>query len=521
MKDVVIIGAGLAGLAAGWRTRHWDGLVLESAQRVGGRIRSERRGHYWLNWGGHVFSGPGTSTDQLLTEVGVTAVDVPGSLSGMAMNGTFIKRGQIAGYPLRIPMPLSARLATIKAGLKVIPEVAKYTRVVRNRPGETAQMRQQRIYDFLNTRTFQDFVGDLPADAAALFATTVTRSAGNMDQISAGAGIGYFSLVLGLGQGLNRGIVGGPSTLTESVAAALRDRIQLGAEVDEVVQHSDHVTVRYRQDGHDKEVQARTAVLATTADVSRRIAVNLPEELRTALGQIKYGPHVSAAFLTNETGPQPWDDVYAIAAPKHSFAIALNQANIVRGMDAVRQPGGSIMTFSPAALGAKLLDKSDDEVVRTHLRDLDDVLGPGFSATVQEAQAQRLATASPYCFPGRGALQPTLVRGAERVFLAGDFMGTLYTESSVASGFSAAQNVASILASERQTRRRPAEVTEAPSPDTTPAAVTEVPSPDAAAAEPPTPLPEVQAAAESGDLAPISGTTASVADHSTYHPIVA
>ena len=66
----------------------------------------------------------------------------------------------------------------------------------------------------------------------------------------------------------------------------------------------DSVVVRYSQGGVDHEVEARTVVLATTADVSHRVGVDLPEDLRGALGQIKYGPHVSTAFLTNETiGP--------------------------------------------------------------------------------------------------------------------------------------------------------------------------------------------------------------------------
>ena len=83
MKDVVIVGGGLAGLAAGWRLRHWDTLLLEADHRVGGRIKSERRGRYWLNWGGHVFAGRGTATDALLTEVGIAAVAVPGSLTSL------------------------------------------------------------------------------------------------------------------------------------------------------------------------------------------------------------------------------------------------------------------------------------------------------------------------------------------------------------------------------------------------------------------------------------------------------
>lgn len=452
MKDVVIVGGGLAGLAAGWRLRRWDTLVLESDQRVGGRIRSERRGRYWLNWGGHVFAGPGSATDELLNESGVTAVTVPGSLQALSMNGKFLRKGHIATYPVRIPMSMSARAATMRAGMKLLPAIAQYTRVVRTRAGESGAMRQQRIYDFENDRSFLDFIGDLPEDAAALFSTTVTRSAGNMDQISAGAGIGYFSLVLGFGQGLGRGIVGGPSTLTESLAVALGERVQLGAEVHEVVQNPDSVVVRYRQDGIDHEVTARTVVLATTADVSQRIGVNLPEDLRGALGQIKYGPHVSSAFLTDETSARPWDDIYAIAAPKRSFAIALNQASIVRGTESVRQPGGSFMTFSPAGLGQALLDKSDDEVVATHLADLEQILGRGFADTVVEAKAARWKNASPYCFPGRAKLQPTLMRGSSRVFLAGDYLGTLYTESSISTGFTAAQEAASLLSTDRQTR---------------------------------------------------------------------
>lgn len=452
MKDAIIIGAGLAGLSAAWRLRHWDTTVLEADQRVGGRIRSERRGDYWLNWGGHVFAGPDSSTEALLREVGVMAVEIPGSLQGLSMNGTFMRKGHIATYPLRIPMSMSSRVDTFRAGAKVLRDVVRYTGVVRKRPGESGAMRQQRIYDFQNERTFQDSVGDLTEDAAALFKTTVTRSAGNMDQISAGAGIGYFSLVLGFGQGLNRGIVGGPSTLTESVAAALGSRIQLGARVHEVV-HRDHsVLVRWTQDGVEHEEEARCAVLATTADVTHRVGVDLPESLRDALSQIKYGPHVSSAFLTDEASARPWDDVYAIAAPKRSFAIALNQASIIRGSDSERRPGGSMMTFSPAALGRALLDKSDGEVVSTHLRDLDEVLGHGFADSVVEAKAARWENASPYCFPGRAKLQSTLTRGTGRVFLAGDYLGTLYTESSITSGFSAAQEVASRLASERQAR---------------------------------------------------------------------
>ncbi len=452
MKDVVVVGGGLAGLAAVWRLRHWDTVLLESGSRVGGRIRSERRGRFWLNWGGHVFAGPGSSTDALLSEVGISAAQVPGALAALSMNGKLLLKGPIPTYAFRIPMSMSARIALVKAGLKVGRQVLRYATIVRQRPGEDPAVRQQRVYDFDNGRSFSDFVGDLPEDAKALFYPTVTRSAADAHEISAGAGIGYFSLVFNIGQGLSRGIVGGPSTLTQGIATALGERVQLDAEVVEIVHTKRSVVIRYRQDGIDKEVEGRCVVLATPATVSHRVAVDLPQDVREALGKVVYGPYVSAAFLTDESTPQPWDAAYGIATPKRSFNIVLNQSSLVRGSETTRQPGSSIMAFSPASLGRTLLAKSDEEILRIYTDDLNQVLGSGFGGSIVEAQVQRWETGAPYCFPGRGALQPTLTRRGSRVILAGDYLGTLYTETAISTGLSAAQEAASLLATERQQR---------------------------------------------------------------------
>jgi oxygen-dependent protoporphyrinogen oxidase len=429
---------------------------------VGGRIRSERRGNYWLNWGGHVFAGKGSSTDALLTEAGIAAAKVPGSLAGLSMNGKLLLGGRVETYPFRIPMPTSARIALIRAGIRVGRQSMRYMKLSAPRAGEAPSIRQQRIYDFWNDRSFRDFVGFLPEDAEALFGPTVTRSAADPEELAAGAGIGYFSLVLNADEGLSRNIVGGPSTLTEGIATGIGGRVQVGTTVAEVVQKPNSVMVRYREGGVDREVEARYAVLATPATVSHRVAVNLEPEVREALGRIVYGPYVSAAFLTNETTPRSWDRAYAIATPKRSFNVALNQSSLIRGSESTRGAGSSIMTFSPASLARTLLAKSDEEILRIYTEDLDGVLGADFADTVVEAQVQRWETGAPYCFPGRAALQPTLTQRRSRVFLAGDYLGTLYTETAIQTGFSAAQEIASLLATERQRRTRVRAITPEP-----------------------------------------------------------
>ncbi len=151
---------------------------LEADHRVGGRIRSERRGPYWLNWGGHVFAGPGSSTDTLLNEVGVAAVAVPGSLKGLSMNGKFIRKRRIETYPFRIPMSLAARVGRADRRAQGRRRRCCGTPTwFGSAPVSPARSGSNGSTTSRTSGSFHDFVGDLPDDAAALFKTTVTRSA--------------------------------------------------------------------------------------------------------------------------------------------------------------------------------------------------------------------------------------------------------------------------------------------------------------------------------------------------------
>ena len=438
--DVVVVGAGIAGLAAAWYLRERDVRVLEADARVGGRLLSERRGDYWLNYGAHVFGGPATSTGHLLDEMGGESAPVPGCLAALAMNGKVLTDGRVETYPFRIPMSWDARLAILRAGVKVRAAVWRYGRMSATRPGETAAQRQQRIYDFLGDSSFADFVGPLPADADAMFRPTVSRSAGTPEQASAGAGVGYFQLVWDRSAGLSRNIVGGSSRLPEAIASALGRRVVLGAAVHEVEALAGGVTVRYECAGSPQEVVARHVVMATPAPITRRIAVDLPAETAAALDRVVYGSYVSAAFLTNETTPQRWDSCYAIATPKRRFNVMFNMTSLARSDEQARRPGSSIMVFSPAQLADDLLELDDAEILERYLEDLDDLFD-GFSGLVTEAHVRRWPLGLAYCFPGRGRLQAALTRSLDRLHLAGDYLGTLYTETAVQSGLSAAARI--------------------------------------------------------------------------------
>jgi len=393
-----------------------------------------------ITHGAHVFAGPGSATGQLLDEAGVRAEPVPGELAALAMNGRLLTDGRVMTYPFRVPMAWSERVAVVRAGIKVRRAVRRYGSIATARPSDAPGELQQRVYDFLGNQTFAQFIGKLPADADALFRPTVTRSAGSPEQVSAGAGVGYFRLVWDRKSGLSRNITGGPATLTEAIAAGLGPRVVLGAEVLEVVRDKDNVRVRYRRGTSDEELVAGHCVLATPAPIARRLSVGLAAQTADALQNVVYGPLVSAAFLTSETAPQPWDRCYAIATPKRSFNIFINVTSLIRSHERERQPGSSIMVFSPAELGSALLDLDDKQIINHYLEDLNEIF-PGFSGLTAEAHVRRWPLGLAYCFPGRGRIQAALTRPAERIHLAGDYLGTFYTETAVETGWRAADTI--------------------------------------------------------------------------------
>ena len=60
-------------------------LLLEAEDRLGGRLRSEPRGDYWLNYGAHLFPAPGSLVGSMIRDCGLETASVTGSMMGLAV----------------------------------------------------------------------------------------------------------------------------------------------------------------------------------------------------------------------------------------------------------------------------------------------------------------------------------------------------------------------------------------------------------------------------------------------------
>ncbi len=438
--DAIVIGGGIAGLAAAWDLRDRNVLVLEATDRVGGRIKSEPRGDVWLNLGAHVFSGAGSASDRLLAETGMHAPTVSGRLAAVSLNGKLVASGGVETFPFRLPMPLMSRVALVRAGIKLRLAVAQYAKIAAPVPGEDPAVRQLRMLQFMDDRSFREFSGTLPEDVDLLFRSTLTRSSGEPEQLPAGYGVGYFHLVWNRTAGLSRNILGGPTRFTDALAAGLGDRVHRGAVVSSVRQDANGVTVSWTDAGVAHEARAAAAVVATPAYVTREIVTGLPDDTAAALNAIPYGPYIVGSLLTGEQGAKPWDDLYALATPKRSFSMLFNMGNVLRGGETTRRPGGSLMVYAAAGFARRLWDVADADIASRFREDLA-ALFPGTDTEVREVVVQRWERGVPHPIVGRSKLQAPLTKPLGRVHLAGDYLGSWHTETAIRTATSAAAQI--------------------------------------------------------------------------------
>jgi oxygen-dependent protoporphyrinogen oxidase len=272
-----------------------------------------------------------------------------------------------------------------------------------------------------------------------IFSCAAHRATAELDELSAGCGLGLFALVWqGKGSLIARSLLGGTGRLPEALGRELGDRARTGCRVGAV-----------RPDGADlvveaggEEIRARHVIVAAQAPYAGPLVAPVAERAAGALAQLTYGAFLSVAVETNETTAMPYDDVYAIATPGRVFDMFTNQAHALR--TGPRRPGGSLMLFAGAHGAAALMRESDEVIAERFLADLH-ALYPQTRGAIAGATVRRWELGNVYARPGRGRLQAAL-EGAlgshENLHLAGDYFAELGNlEAAARTGLAAAERV--------------------------------------------------------------------------------
>src|SRR5215204_6255697 len=310
-QKVIVVGAGLAGLAAGYELTQagHDVTILEAQARPGGRVHTLREqfsdGLYAEAGAMNVFDTHDWTLNYIRL-LGLTLDPaVPSKLASLLYargRRVVVAQGQAVAYPLSLT-PDEQRLG--RRGMweryvaPVLDEVGDYD--APGWPSDTLKKKYDRV-------TFFEFLRERGAshDAASLIGTGWPGGLGD--------GVRSASALVLLREAAHRAKVkqnyyirGGSDLLPRAFASRLSDRIRYGAAVLGFEQDARQVRVAYLQAGVRNSLAADRLICAVPFTVLRRMDVSsrFSAEKRDAIEQL---PYTSVARTYLQTRRKFWLD---------------------------------------------------------------------------------------------------------------------------------------------------------------------------------------------------------------------
>jgi protoporphyrinogen/coproporphyrinogen III oxidase len=428
--DVVILGAGLAGMTAAYHLRDRDVVVLESRDRVGGRTLSGEHDGYWFNSGAQFVWD--ARTVQLCRDLELEVLAGEGAQAAVFANGRLAVARDPNRLFLRMPIPWAekARFALTILRLRRIAS------------------RMHGLDPGLDSKSLAEVMGPTSAVTREILEMATTSGTGlSTDEVSGAIGLGYaIHLFGGDVNSTLKAVRGGTQQITRTAAQAIDpERVMLECKVEAVTSSGAKVKVRYSRRGEVEEVDASACICALTADAVLETIPDLPDAKRAALEQVlPYAPVVTVAWLTDEQGPMPWDRLLAVPAIGLSFELLSNNAFFTR-REGVRRAGGTLVTLATGPRAEALSALDDAGVVQKMRADLTRMF-PAQAGVLERAQT-RVARWHGLPRFGRGWLgrQQALREPVGRVYFCGDYTAQPGTPGAVGSGYHAARAVRQIL----------------------------------------------------------------------------
>ncbi len=446
--SAIVVGAGLAGLTCAYRLqeRGWQVTVLEAADRIGGRVLTERRDGHVYDLGPTLVSDKYTEYLKLVDDLGLADRVVPSStLVGVVSGGPGSSSGP--DYTLHVldtakPLRSFARtkVLTTKAKLKLVAKGLNLLRPLHKL--NPYELSNKVHYDDESMQSYLDrvFGPELNESLLAAVARGVTLSTpreASVIEFFAGAAAATGRMI---------SLTGSLDTLTEALAGALD--VRLNTPVVEVIRSGSGVVVRTTTD----EEQADACVITTPfAD-----AATLYPTLKEAGSELLSATHYTGCYtlqLRYDRRPPPEREPYIVMVPKSASAeVAAVFLEHVKAPD--RAPAGQSqfdlffnLADDPPDRG--FAEWTDEELLETGRRFVEQ-LYPELAGSFLGSNLYRWSYAAHKGNVGYYAALDTFLRshpGDDPVQVAGDWMSVAGQESAVVAGVKAAERVAGQAAS--------------------------------------------------------------------------
>jgi protoporphyrinogen oxidase len=451
--EVVIIGAGIAGLSAAFFLRDYNLRVLEKEAWVGGRTISGTYQGIPYAQGTEVLRQPSGALLKILTELALQPVEIPSPMDAHFYNQQFY----YGEDGVALMMIQNSSLADFNRLMAVVQE---YTSVYTDVPDFELKSDLAEL-DNISAREWLDRL-HLPAIYLDAYNVTSRGKFGaNLKEISALSfvpEIGFdfegaqpISSVKDLSNSPEKtdektGTYTFPTGITEvtdALAKTLQEQIVLESEVTSVLPQKNTYLVNFTDSSGNRHVlEARTVILAVPAPIALQIApLVLTTEQQRLMRQIPYASYITAALFSEEP---IFNDAFDLAVPDGLSITDLYDATWVRRVsDANSEKENAFILGlhlpSQSYSDQTLLQLSDELVLERIFADLEKILPDALSRAVGY-NLHRFPYAYPVMTPGayrRLTRLHRITKGA--LLLAGDYMIYPTFEAAAQSGYLAAQ----------------------------------------------------------------------------------
>ena len=436
--DVLIVGAGIAGLAAALRLadRGLRPLVLEEARRVGGRMTTDRRSGFAIDTAVTLFGNRFRGMRALVRRLALPTAPAPFSLGIRDERG---ERGYRAQRPLDLLGDTSLSLAARWAAVRVLVDILRSGPAVMHGSSDRARG--------LDGESVGEYMSRLGAGGEELltrvFEPGLRAALGGAPRESS-----RFAFLQVLWNTLGAGfwnIADGVDRIPE--ALALMVPVELGARVDEVRGAGSGVEVDVSSAGSRRTMSARAAILAIPGDRIPSLYPEAPDWIRGPASRTRYS-HVASAHIALSRPPD---------CPHAGYAFAIGSADGVGVLELEHlraegrcPPGkGMVSVYFVDTPTFRCLEVDDATLCARALAVVEQAF-PGSAETAEFTHLIRWPTGIAMFPKGRLGeligLRAALAGSDAPLDLAGDWLDGVSCESALAMGQQAAERIAARLA---------------------------------------------------------------------------
>ncbi|MDE0407215.1 MAG: NAD(P)/FAD-dependent oxidoreductase [Alphaproteobacteria bacterium] len=451
-KRVLIVGGGTSGLAAAYsllRSKEdIEVVVLEAADRAGGRIAGDEVDGFFIDTGAETFIESYSTVRKLAESLGIPLMYPPSVTGGLIYSKGDFHGGYVGGN-------LKQRLETLKTlilfrvfSLKAILQMLRFSRMMKKRSKDlsiedpmklAAFDTEQSFAAFAENNSLSDYVNEIAHVNIAAY------TAASAEEIGAAYGMSVlWNFSLNRAENIclpEKGVGSFATALVRACAEATR----VSTPVQRIVIENGAATGVVTESG--ESIPADAVICAVPATIATRIVPELPADVRDVLSRISYSPVVKVVMgLDCELFPR---SMLAALFPKHSGSFLLAVVNFKCVAPGIAPEGKSLLHVLTVGDDTRALLPLSDDAIETK------VVGEVrkyFPAMVQPPRFVRVYRwKEALCIPSGGMLRDVQrirangLDGVRGLFLAGDYTRVPVSNGALESGIDAADDSLSFL----------------------------------------------------------------------------